>query len=174
MHTIYMKEHNITGFKYLGYTSQNPFEYSGSGLLWKNHLGVHGNDVTTTILYQSNVKDTIKEMGLFYSEKYDVVNSKEWANLAAEEGQGGNTWDKRGRFISEETKKKMSVAQKNKTLSDTHKENMRKPKTEEHKKKLGASKLGKPRNKKECPHCHKHIADGNYDRWHGDNCKYAS
>lgn len=25
--------------------------------------------------------------------------------------------------------------------------------------------------KKTCPHCHKKVSEGNYSRWHGDNCK---
>jgi hypothetical protein len=34
---LYVKTHNITGLKYLGYTSRkNPHKYTGSGTRWLN------------------------------------------------------------------------------------------------------------------------------------------
>lgn len=55
----------------------------------------------------------------------------------------------------------------------------RSPTTEETKKKISAAKLGKqtakkgvPSNKIQCPHCRKIIGgEGNFNRWHGNNCK---
>jgi len=44
--------------------------------------------------------------------------------------------------------------------------------TLEHNQKIKNSKLGKVRNKKLCIYCHRLISDGNFERWHGDNCKF--
>lgn len=45
------------------------------------------------------------------------------------------------------------------------------PRSEEHKRKIGLSKIGKQRITFLCEHCNKEIAAGNFTRWHGDNCK---
>jgi hypothetical protein len=55
----------------------------------------------------------------------------------------------------------------------------RSPATEETKKKISSAKLGKPTSKKgqsanqlQCVHCNKIIGgEGNFKRWHDDNCK---
>jgi aspartate carbamoyltransferase regulatory subunit len=87
---LYVKTHNKTGLKYLGFTKQkDPHKYTGSGVYWKNHLKVHGADYTTEILKECNNTQEIKEYGLFYSNLWDVVESAEWANLKLEEGDGG-------------------------------------------------------------------------------------
>jgi hypothetical protein len=36
--TLYKKTHRKTGLKYLGYTSRDPFSYTGSGKYWSRHL----------------------------------------------------------------------------------------------------------------------------------------
>jgi len=36
--TLYKKTHRKTGLKYLGYTSQDPFRYIGSGKYWRRHF----------------------------------------------------------------------------------------------------------------------------------------
>jgi hypothetical protein len=41
----------------------------------------------------------------------------------------------------------------------------------EHNKKISESKIGKERNTHLCPYCNREIGDGNYERWHGENCK---
>jgi hypothetical protein len=43
--TLYKKTHRKTGLKYLGYTSQDPFRYIGSGKYWCRHLKLHGNEI---------------------------------------------------------------------------------------------------------------------------------
>ena len=53
---LYLKTHNLTGLKYLGKTIKDPYEYSGSGIVWTRHLKSHGNDVTTEILFATNNK----------------------------------------------------------------------------------------------------------------------
>jgi hypothetical protein len=93
---IYVKTHRKTGLKYLGKTeSANPYTYPGSGKYWKNHLKEHGNEVETEILHECQTNDEVKQLGLYYSNLWDVVNAvddqgrKIWANLKPEEGDGG-------------------------------------------------------------------------------------
>lgn len=90
MFYLYKKNHNLTGLQYLGYTSQNPFKYLGSGKYWSRHIKIHGKSIETKILYESDNIKNIKEAGIFYSELWNVVQSKEWANLKPEEGIGGS------------------------------------------------------------------------------------
>lgn len=107
---LYIKTHNITGLKYLGYTSnKNPYRYKGSGLYWKNHLKKHGSDITTEIVYESENLVDIQQKGREYSEKHSVVESSEWANLKPETGIGGAIKGINiGRLHSETTKQKIS------------------------------------------------------------------
>jgi hypothetical protein len=110
---LYIKESPM-GLKYLGKTEQNPETYLGSGTRWLNHIKKHrikSKDIKTTILFETNDKILLKEMGLYYSQFYDVVNSKDWANLKPESGDGG------GILKSEAERKKISHAMKNKDHS---------------------------------------------------------
>ena len=84
--TLYLKTHNVTGKKYLGQTTRDPFKYKGSGVYWTRHIELHGNDVTTEILYESNHKDTFEKVAMDYSIKLDVVNNNAFANLVEEHG----------------------------------------------------------------------------------------
>lgn len=82
-----LKQHKSTGLKYLCYhfgTHENAFIYKGSGSYWTNHLRKHGKDITTIILLETENKDQATECGLKYSELWDVVNSKDFANLTVE------------------------------------------------------------------------------------------
>jgi len=88
---LYKKTHKVTGLKYLGYTkSPDPHEYTGSGKYWSRHVKKHGYKVDTEILLETNNKKEIKEKGLYYSKLWNVVESKEWANLKPESGDGGS------------------------------------------------------------------------------------
>jgi hypothetical protein len=89
---LYVKTHNKTGLKYLGKTvAQDPHLYKGSGKRWRAHCQKHGYDYSTEILFQSNCKNEIKEKGLYYSRLWNIVESKEWANLMPEQCDGGDT-----------------------------------------------------------------------------------
>jgi hypothetical protein len=87
---LYLKTHNKTGLKYLGKTVQNPYEYRGSGLFWNRHLDEHGDDVTTEILFETEEMEKFKQVALEYSEKWNIVESKKFANLVNEQGDGGD------------------------------------------------------------------------------------
>ena len=109
IYTLYLKEHTVTGLKYLGYTKNDITQYNGSGKYWLRHLKMHGSEHTTEILLQTPNKEEIKIMGRYYSNLWDIVNAKDamgnkiWANLRIEEGDGGT-----GYVFSEEDRKKIS------------------------------------------------------------------
>ena len=88
MYYLYVKTHDVTGLKYLGQTQKNPFEYKGSGKLWKRHLNKYGNKVTTEILFETECFDELKEKGKYFSKLFNVVENKMWANLTEETGNG--------------------------------------------------------------------------------------
>ena len=87
---LYLKTHRVTGLKYLGKTTQDPYKYKGSGLRWTRHLAKHGNDVSTLILFESEDKQQIKNQGQYYSDLWNVVNDQSFANLRPESGDGGD------------------------------------------------------------------------------------
>ena len=88
---LYIKTHNITGLKYLGKTIQDPYTYKGSGKRWLYHLKKHGNDVTTEIVEQFTTIEELTETSIPLSQKLNIVDSKQWANLRPESGDGGDT-----------------------------------------------------------------------------------
>jgi len=121
---LYVKTHNKTGLKYLGKTiSNDPHLYQGSGTVWKRHIKKHGYDVTTEILLETNDQKELKEVGIYYSTLWNIVESKDFANIVPEMGDGGAmlwTIESRqkvskalkGKKHTEETKKKYAQAQK--------------------------------------------------------------
>lgn len=195
---LYLKTHNTTGLKYLGKTKNDPFKYLGSGKVWKEHLGQHGKDVSTIILRECANNKEVNVWGRYYSELFDVVQSKEFANLIPETGGGvGNS----NQVITEEQRNKISQALKghkqsaetvqkriNSRLGYKHsKETIQKIKhshigktisdqtkmnmSESAKKRKKHAWTGKKRQTKTCPHCNKTGADNLMNRWHFDNCK---
>jgi hypothetical protein len=92
---LYAKQHNITGLRYFGKTKKDPLTYKGSGTYWLRHLKMHGNNVTTTWYHAYEDKSTLKEEAIFFSRVYDIVDSKDWANLTIETGLDGRH-DQRG------------------------------------------------------------------------------
>lgn len=88
---LMIKIHKITKLKYLCVTTKNSWRtYKGSGTYWKNHLRFHGNHIRTFLILESKSIEEISILGLYYSEKYDIVNSDAWANLIPENGYGTN------------------------------------------------------------------------------------
>lgn len=94
-HYLMIKTHNITGLKYLCKKTTDDkskcYKYLGSGTYWKKHLLIHGNDITTEIIEECDTKEELIEKGIFWSEKFNVSASDEWANLVPERGDGGPT-----------------------------------------------------------------------------------
>lgn len=73
---------------------------------------------------------------------------------------------------TEETKRKISESNKGKTLSEEHKNSLKKPKSEEHKEKMRGPRPNykKPKEKIECPTCGKSGAPNVMYRFHFENC----
>lgn len=88
---LYLKTHNKTGLKYLGKTVRDPYQYRGSGLVWNRHLDKHGDDVTTEVLFGTIDVEEFKKAAIEFSEKWNIVESEEFANMTIEQGQGGVT-----------------------------------------------------------------------------------
>lgn len=114
---LYLKTHNKTGLKYLGKTVNDPYTYKGSGKIWKHHIKKHGYDVTTEILLETEDETELRETGLKYSELWNIVESKSFANLKSEDGDGGAMpWSK-------ESREKLSKTLKGRKIPNT--ENMK-------------------------------------------------
>jgi len=193
---LYVKTHQVTGLKYLGYTKQNPFVYKGSGKYWKLHLKKHGNQVHTEILFETTDKDKIKETGIYYSQLWNVVSNDGWANLRIEEGDGGgkgrpcgcgdvrtpegkarnalmsslkNKGRKKPNGFGERVRELMLGSKRN----EDSKNKMREAWTPE--RKLAQAELRRLQNNARpvitCPHCNKQSKNtGNMNRYHFANC----
>lgn len=146
---LYIKEHSLTGLRYFGKTTVDPYEYKGSGKHWVRHINKHGRQHVIT-LWVSELftnRDALVKYATFLSEELDIVNSDKWANLSIETGiAGGNTM--LNKTHSKETKQLMSNAKKGKLHSAEH--NIKigisragKKHTEESKQKMSDAKKGK-------------------------------
>lgn len=202
---LYVKTHQLTGLKYLGKTiSKDPYAYKGSGKVWRSHCKKYGYIYNTEILFQSDNKDCIREKGIYYSQLWNIVESKEWANLKQEECDGGycsnsitpeanakRSASLKGRVITDEHRKKLSDANKGKYwLSDKSKQEMidkltgRKipkevvEKSVRNRLKNLVKKEKPPKIKKPaiiCPHCGlEGKHSGNMRNYHFDNCELVA
>lgn len=105
MYNLYLKEHNKTKLKYLGYTTRDDYDvYTGSGTRWLKHINAHGYNVTTRLLGSYESMEELKENGILYSNMWNVAENAQFANLKTEEGVSGN--------YSKEVRKKMSDSAK--------------------------------------------------------------
>lgn len=111
---LYLKTHNVTGLKYLGQTTQDPFKYKGSGVHWVRHCNKHSYDIHTEILLESDNIEEISVLGKKLSEEWDIVKSKQFANMIPETGTGGSMPH------TLEARSKMSKIHKGKKLSEAH------------------------------------------------------
>ncbi len=193
---LYKKTHNKTGLQYLGKTTRDPYTYEGSGEYWIPHIKKHGYDVTTEILHECKTNDEVKKWGLYYSELWNIVDSKDWANLRPETGDGGDTskfinYDNvhkniRGKTYEEiygndraaELKRSRALSntrtKRGKPLTEEQKAKRRHsygPRSQEFKNKLSEIAKNRPKPIGQCPHCHKTGVERNLKRWHFDRCK---
>jgi hypothetical protein len=82
------------GLKYVGKTTKNPYRYMGSGKIWKRHINKHNltyKDIITDIILETDDLNLLIINGIEFSIKNNIVESKEWANLRYESGDGGDT-----------------------------------------------------------------------------------
>lgn len=174
---LYLKTHNVTGLKYLGKTIKDPFTYVGSGVYWKKHIKKHGNDVHTEILFECDDPKKFSKVAAELSAKFDIVESKEFANLCPEQGQGGDTsmcfTEQTFEALSRPRVKWNSDRKEEWSRNRSGNKNPMSEKTQSFLQKKKASELAKALHSKtyECEHCGKTTNLPNYKRWHGDNCK---
>lgn len=84
--------------------NRDPYEYKGSGVFWRKIIKKLGVEIETEILGHYETKETLREAGEYYSEKFDIVHNREWANLIPEIGDGGSTTAGWVRAYNEQTK----------------------------------------------------------------------
>lgn len=89
---LMIKIHRKTKLKYLCITKKHLYKkYLGSGIYWKQHLKIHGNNIKTILVFETEDKEKLSEVGMYYSIKYNIVESDEWANLKHENGYDGDS-----------------------------------------------------------------------------------
>jgi hypothetical protein len=69
-------------------TQKDHSKYNGSGLHWLRHLAVHGYEHSTEIIEECETLESLREVGLYYSNLWNVVEDSNWANMILESGQG--------------------------------------------------------------------------------------
>lgn len=95
IYKLYVMTHNITGLKYLGYTTKDINKYFGSGVYWLRHLKNHGFNIKREVIYECETVEELKSAGQYYSNLWNIVSAvnslgkKIWANAKPEEGRGG-------------------------------------------------------------------------------------
>jgi hypothetical protein len=88
---LLVKTHNVTGKKYFCKTTmlKRVNWYTGSGVHWKRHLKVHGNNVTTGVLGFYLDKQRCVDAAIKFSKDNNIVESDEWLNHVVEDGLTG-------------------------------------------------------------------------------------
>lgn len=168
---LYIKTHNISGLKYFGKTTKDPYVYRGSGLNWVKHLREFGNNVTTEVVGFYTDKDVCRQAALEFSRKHRIAESSEWANIINETLCGDSGIEvkeillqKYGpnyfRNIAKSPNAMAAVATRSQKLKGNLKCSA-----------AGKKNIGKTRNKITCPYCGKSGAANTMTRWHFSNCK---
>ena len=160
---LYTKTHRKTGLNYLGKTTQDPQKYKGSGTIWMRHIKKHGYDVDTVVLKECATNEEVKTWGLYYSNLWNVVESKEWANIKPEAGEGGSKSGARPKTSA--TMKGRPAHNKGKPCNNTVRKSGG----------GGGCKLGsmgklknRIRPKLSCLSCQKIVDEANFHRYHKD------
>ena len=199
---LYIKQHSVTGLKYFGKTAKyDPLKYLGSGKHWKSHIKKHGTMHVVTLWYQLfDDKSLLTEFALLFSDHWDIVKSKEWANLIPENGIDGGVkgYPHSAQHnanvsaalkgistgpCSDERKSKISAATKgvpkpprtlehNANISLAKKGKKQKPQSTEHNAAISAGKKGKKQPKVKCIYCNVYGGISPMNRYHFDKCKY--
>jgi hypothetical protein len=167
---LYIKTHNITGIKYLGKTTQDPYTYKGSGKRWMYHIKKHGNDVTTQIIGEFATHSELVKASIQLSEELNIVSDPCWANLRVEDGDGGDT----SKFIDYSKLnrgKGLTYEQRYGAKKAVEMKQSRSRKfTEEHRRKISNSSIGKTYERLDCPHCNGKLPSNSFNR-HVNLCK---
>jgi hypothetical protein len=139
---LYIKQHSVTGLKYFGKTTKDPYKYNGSGKHWTSHIKKHSKEHIVTLWVSNLYHDTsIVNVALALSEMFDIVDSGSWANLVKENGLDGAI---SGRKYTVEQRKKCSDRHWAKGLARDLNPNTGSKRSEESKSNISKSKLGLP------------------------------
>lgn len=165
---LYIKQHSVTGLKYYGKTTRDPYTYNGSGHHWLRHIKKHGKEHIVTLYVELFIDTRIVEVAVLFSKDNNIVESDAWANLKPENGLDGGTTKgtlplssrqkisdyAKTRTFSQETRQKISDAGKGRPASNKGKHHTQeskqkmsdagkgRPKSEEHKAKISAANKG--------------------------------
>jgi len=189
IYTIYKCVNTVNGKVYVGFDSQWPNRQKkhkskakhNSTFHFHKAIKKHGwENFEWSILYQSKDRQhTLKVMEPYFIKEYD---SFKWGYNSTLGGEGVFGLH---RIQSDDEKKKRSdmmkgnqiAKNKGKPLSEERKLLLRKPRincvlplTEEHKQNISKSKIGKPKQKIQCPHCNKIGGFPQMKQWHFDKC----
>lgn len=102
-----IKSIDLSPTKYLCKCIDNKdhLSYRGSGIYWRRILKAHpGYTLATEVLGYYETNEELRKAGLFHSNLHNVVESKDWANLMPEMGDGGSTTKGRVRAYNPSTK----------------------------------------------------------------------
>lgn len=197
---LYIKTHNITGLKYFGKTTaSDPHSYKGSGKYWKRHIDVHGYDVKTDILGWYDTEESCRIAAIEFSNKNNIVESKEWANLKKENGKDGgfdhlnsdkelhsersrkagkrsqelypDQYKNMAKGLTAESAKKTKSTILDRYGNEFYSNIAKYERTEEHKQLISDSLKGVKQEIAECPWCGSSGGIRAMKRWHFDNCK---
>ena len=193
---LYIKRHKVTGLQYFGKTIKpNPEKYYGSGLYWRRHLKLYGNDIEVVWCQLFEDMEECINYAIKFSIENNIVESTEWANLQIENGiDGGNSkprqfatrLNSKGKNKSAESIMKREATKKangnsgatgrivsNETGVKISVANKGRKLTTKQKENLSLILSNKPKLKNTvCPHCDKVGEPGSMSRWHMDNCKH--
>lgn len=88
---LYIKQHSISKLKYFGKTvKKDPYTYLGSGKYWRRHIKKYGEEFVETIWIELFTdKDKLINFALNFSNKNNIIESSDWANLKLENGLDG-------------------------------------------------------------------------------------
>ena len=166
---LYIKTHN-TGLKYFGKSSMsiNRFKYySGSGVLWSEHLYNHGSGpdfIKTEILGIFDDIDILVETATLFSLQNDIVTSELWANRSLENGLSGGNF----KMVHTDEHRRKNSETKMGALNPNYGRVF--PKST--RLKMREAKLGTKQKRVTCPHCNKEGGVSGMATWHFDKCKY--
>jgi group I intron endonuclease len=119
-----------------------------------------GGNFNVTFKGHKHSESTIQKMKeKSVGKNKGISRPKELRELWSSQRKGKAPWNKGKKGISEETRKKLSLAGKNRVISD------------DTRKKLSESKKGVKARIVTCPHCKKEGGINNMHRYHFDNCK---
>lgn len=190
-----VKIHTKTNLKYFCKTAKkNPYTYFGSGKYWLRHLHSHGKEFVKTLkVWEFNDEQSATMFALKFSKDNNIVESKHWANLQAENALDGwmpgtkrpTTTGENNPAKRQDVREKLSKnnPMKNPEIAKRLGDRIRGiPKPYQTGKnnnacqpgvgdKISKALKGKPKERVTCPHCGKTGGKSNMTRYHFENCK---